>query len=53
MVEVQGYPFYPISLILEDKYNTIQRVKNIDALTLILLANYDETINKKYSNRSF
>jgi len=44
------YPFYPISYILKDQYNSIHRVENIDKPTLIVLASNDETINARYSN---
>jgi len=44
------YPFYPISYILKDQYNSIHRVENIDKPTLIVLASKDETINARYSN---
>jgi len=44
------YPFYPIRHILEDQYNSINRVENITKPTLILLASVDETINARYSN---
>jgi len=44
------YPFYPISMILKDHYNSLKRVKNIRTKTLVLLASKDETINEKYSN---
>ena len=44
------YPFYPISLILKDQYNSIQRVSNLKIPTLIFLAQEDKTIKSKYSN---
>lgn len=44
------YPFYPIRYILEDQYNSINRVAEITIPSLILLASTDETIDKKYSN---
>ena len=44
------YPFYPISFILKDHYNSLKRVKNIRSRTLVLLASKDETIEAKYSN---
>lgn len=43
------YPFYPIDYILEDQYNSIQRVEDIDIPTLIFLASNDETIKADYS----
>lgn len=35
---------YPSSIILKDKYRSIDRVKNIDAKTLILIADNDQVI---------
>jgi len=45
------YPIYPISLMLKDKYNSVNRIKNIKSATLIILAEYDEIIPKKYSKK--
>ena len=39
------YPFYPITYILKDQYNSIERVSNIIIPTMIFLASSDETIN--------
>ncbi len=44
------YPFYPITYILKDQYNSIERVSNIIIPTMIFLASSDETINTRYSN---
>lgn len=44
------YPFYPISYLLLDKYNSVDRIENIKAKTLVILAQYDEVIAEKYSN---
>lgn len=38
------FPIYPISLILKDKYDSLKRVKDIKAKTLIILAQNDKTI---------
>ncbi len=43
------YPFYPIKYILEDQFNSIDRVKDISSPTLVLLASKDKTIDIKYS----
>ncbi len=45
-----SYPFYPISLMLEDKYKTIDIVDKITAPTLILIAARDELIAPRYSH---
>jgi len=45
------YPIYPISLMLKDKYNSVNRIKNIKSATLIILAEYDEIVPKKYSKK--
>lgn len=44
------YPYYPISLILKDKYDSLERVKNLSVKTLIILASEDKTVPAKYSN---
>jgi len=43
-------PFYPISLLLRDKYDSISRVHLIKAPTLILTAQNDKIIDKSYSD---
>jgi len=40
---------YPSSIILQDKYRSIDRVKNIDAKTLILIAENDQLVPYKNS----
>ena len=45
------YPIYPMSLLLKDKYNSSQRIKDIKADTLIILAENDAVIPAKYSIR--
>ncbi|MCG8428081.1 MAG: alpha/beta hydrolase [Chromatiales bacterium] len=45
------FPFYPMSLLLWDKYDSVGRVGKISAETLVLLAEYDQIIPAKYSNR--
>jgi len=43
-VAQQRIPYYPISILLKDKYNSIKRVKDIEAKTLILAASDDKII---------
>ncbi|SHO53772.1 alpha/beta hydrolase [Desulfopila aestuarii] len=53
MAEVASnhYPFFPVSLLLKDKYDSLGWVKNITAKTLILIAEYDEIIPRRRSVR--
>lgn len=41
--------FYPMSLLLKDRYDSLSRVKQITVPTLILVAEYDEVIGRKYT----
>ncbi|MDQ7085424.1 MAG: alpha/beta hydrolase [Sulfurovum sp.] len=43
------YPIYPIAWILHDSYDSAKRVKDIEAKTLIVLAESDKVIPYKYS----
>jgi len=45
------FPIYPMFLLLKDKYDSIGRVKEIQAKTIILIAENDEVIPKKHSLR--
>ena len=45
------FPIYPIFLLLKDKYDSIGRVKEIQAKTIVLMAENDEVIPKKHSLR--
>ena len=45
------FPIYPMFLLLKDKYDSIGRVKEIQAKTIILMAENDEVIPKKHSLR--
>ena len=45
------FPIYPMFLLLKDKYDSIGRVKKIQAKTIILMAENDEVIPKKHSMR--
>jgi len=44
------YWIYPMSLLLKDKFNSLSRVKQIKAKTLILVAENDEVIRFKHTN---
>ncbi|MFT5660693.1 MAG: esterase/lipase [Sulfurimonas sp.] len=50
-VAQEKIPFYPMSLILSDKYDSIARVDSIDAQTLVLTAENDKIIGKKHSDK--
>ncbi|WP_428738287.1 alpha/beta hydrolase [Sulfurimonas sp.] len=43
------FPFYPVELMLFDTYNSIARVKDINAKTLILIAREDKIIPQQNS----
>ncbi len=43
------YPIFPVSLLLQDKYDSLSRVKNIQSQTLILLAEHDNVVPLKHS----
>ena len=45
------FPIYPIFLLLKDKYDSISRVIDIKAKTMILIAENDQVIPKKHSIR--
>lgn len=45
------YPFYPISLLLRDTFDSIHRIKNFTTPTLVLIAEFDELIPYKNSKR--
>ena len=45
------FPVYPMSILLKDKYVSVDRVKNIESRTLVLLAERDRVIPKEYSMR--
>jgi pimeloyl-ACP methyl ester carboxylesterase len=44
------FPIFPVGLILKDKFDSIARVKDVTAKTLILLAENDRTIPRKNSD---
>lgn len=41
------YPFVPVSLLLEDRFDSLGRVGGLDIPTLLLIAEYDEVIPRK------
>ena len=43
------YPIYPVSFLLEDKYDSISRVKDIEARTFIVMAENDRIISRKHT----
>jgi len=45
------YPIYPMSIMLRDKFNSYNRIKNIKSPTLIIIAENDNIIPYKYSSR--
>ena len=45
------FPIFPISLLLKDKYKSIDRVDKIKASTLILIAERDEVIPRRSSKK--
>lgn len=45
------WPFYPMELLLKEKYDSISRVEKIGAQTLIIVAGLDEVITMASSKR--
>lgn len=45
------FPLYPMSLLLKDQYDSLSRAENIESDILVLLAETDRVIPKKYSDR--
>lgn len=45
------YPFVPVSLLLKDKFESLSRAANINIPTLVLIAEQDEVIPRKNSDR--
>ena len=43
------FPIYPMSLLLKNKYKSIDRVNKIKSQTLILMAENDQVINKEHT----
>ncbi len=48
-VAQKKFPIYPMSLLLRDKYNSIDRVSHIKAQTFILTAQNDQIIKKEHT----
>jgi len=47
----ERFPLYPMSILLKDKYDSVSRVKNIDTKTLVILAEKDNVITMKHSQK--
>ena len=45
------FPIFPIALLLKDKFDSVAKVPQITAKTLIILAEHDQVIAAKYSQR--
>lgn len=45
------YPVFPVSLMLKDRYDSLSRVPDIAAQTLIVIAEHDMVVPAKYSLR--
>lgn len=45
------YPIFPISLLLKDKFDSASRIKNINSPTLIIIAENDRVIPRKFSDQ--
>ncbi len=45
------YPIFPLSLLIKDKYNSLGRVPDIHAKTIILIAEHDTVVPKKHAYR--
>lgn len=50
-VAQERYPFYPVSLLLSEKYDSLSRVKNIKAATFIVMAENDRVITKAHTQK--
>lgn len=44
------FPYFPMQLLLLDKYNSVMRANKIDCPILVILAQYDRVIPSRYSN---
>jgi len=45
------YPVYPVSIMLRDKYDSISRVVDINAKTLVLVANNDRVVGASHGHK--
>lgn len=50
-VAKKRYPFYPISLLLKDKYDSLSRAELIKVPTLVIIAENDRVIEQEHSYR--
>ncbi|HIE40052.1 MAG TPA: alpha/beta hydrolase [Thiomicrorhabdus sp.] len=50
-VAQNAFPFFPVSLLLQDKYNSLNHAKKIKAKTLLLMAENDQIIGASHSKR--
>jgi len=50
-VAQRGYPIFPVSLFLKDRYDSVGRVASIKSATLVILAENDEIILRENSDR--
>jgi alpha-beta hydrolase superfamily lysophospholipase len=50
-VAKRGYPIFPVSLFLKDRYDSYGRVASIKSSTLVILAENDEIILRESSDR--
>lgn len=48
-----AYPMYPMSFLFKDKFDSYRRAKEIRADVLIIIAEYDEVIRRKHSDRLY
>ena len=46
-----NYPIFPVSIMLKDKYDSYSRAHLIEASTLVIIAEYDEIIPRRNTNR--
>ncbi len=44
------YPVFPISLLLKDKFPSVDRVENFNVRTLLIIAEHDEVIRREHSD---
>lgn len=47
----EKFPIYPMSLLLKDKYNSVDRVSSIKAKTFVIVAENDEIIGMKHTEK--
>ncbi len=47
----ERFPLYPMSILLKDKYDSVSRAKDIEVKTLILIAEKDNLIGMKHTQK--